>query len=207
MKDVRNIVILVLIVLIALAVIFNHNLIDELRTAGQKQELLEADLDTLRISVNNKTGEIEYSKKAYIADNKLLNEHLKEKNKELYNLKNRNKANTGAITGSTIVIDTTIINTIVSDTGKRVATLKNEFINAEITSYPTSTNLKIKDIPNEQSLVFKEDGTIMIVNSNKYVKTTSVYGFKIATPKAKSKNWKFVAGVILGGFVTYKLIN
>jgi len=167
--------------------------------------LEKAAQDTLKVELNKKTGELEYSKQTYVASNGQLTDFLAEKDKELYDLKKSKKATVGIITNTEYRIDTVVKNlppdTVEKKEGIRKATIVNEFYQADIVSKPDSTSMGLVAW-DKVKYSLGPDYRLIAKHSNPYVKVTELNSFYVK-PDKKPKNWKYWAGAIVGGAVIY----
>jgi hypothetical protein len=163
----------------------------------------------LRSSYNAKIGRVEYEREMLVADKKQLESFLKSKDKELYELRKRTKAQAGGITTTVLVRDTvTTYDTVYVDDSKRdirVARIQDEYLDIGIISRPDSLILNPFIVKDSVEFAVK-DGVLSILHHNPHVHVSGIKSFKIEQPKQNTK-WKFWAGLAagaVGGYFIFK---
>lgn len=184
---------------------------DTIAKQKESNNLIEASMDSLKLVYNEKTKEWQSERKIFKANNEELDKYLKEKEKELYKLRNDYNSVIGIISKNEFKADTVVINDPVAvielDTTVRVANIKTPYYNANIKSYADSTKLNISGIYNEQKFSIDKSGKLIIINSNPYIIQHEGKGFYITQPEQKTKNWKYYIGIAGGltlGYFTFK---
>jgi hypothetical protein len=167
--------------------------------------LNEAYTDSLTTEYNQKTGEWESSRKAYIAEKAVLDKFLDEKEQELAKLRKK-----GAVTGGTVdtetKIDTVVVTKNLPDSITRVATIDAlPHYEATIVSTPDSTKLKLMAYTHLSYDI--TDGKMNITHDNPYLTVKNARGFYILPKQKKSKFWQGAAvgaAAVIGGIIILK---
>lgn len=196
-----------LVLLCAVLLFRSCGLDNDKQAALDEVALLKSGRDTLRSELNEKTGLVEYSKQAYVAEVGRLTDYLAEKDSELYKLRKDKGATFGASTTTTLRIDT-VTNTIrdtITVPGQeiRTAVIIDPYYTANIHSTPTNTRLQLELTPDSVLYWLGPDYRLNTSHSNKLVKVTELNSFYVKPPAQKKKNWKYWVGGLIGGAVVY----
>lgn len=201
-SKIKWVVIGLIAILIGLGVYVNH-----LRNVNKSFEytakLDKAYSESIKETYDKKEKAIEFSKSALVADNETLNIYLKEKDKELYDLKKDKKAAVGAIFKDVLRIDT-VVKTFVTDTSADIRTAKivNDHYEVDVLSTRDSTSVRLS-ATDKIKFSLGDDSRVRITHSNPYIRTEELNSFYVK-PQNKS-NWKiyagFAAGIVAGHYL------
>lgn len=171
--------------------------------AKVKNNLLEAQADTIRKKWNGKAKQWEFSRLQYEANERQLRDFLKDKDAELYELAKRKDVRDVTKTELVVVRDT-IVPTVVKD-GVNYATITDKWMEAHIVSRADSTSLKQRiNLPLTISKGY--DGRITVATPVPYVEIVDLKGFTKIEPDRK-RNWKYWVGGIIGGALVYVVVK
>lgn len=172
--------------------------------------LEKAAKDSLKYSLNKKSGEWEYSKQTFVAANGQLTDFLATQDAELAQLKKAKKASVGIVTKTETRIDTIVLNLpseniagvdpSVSDSIRK-ASIVNPYYRADITSWPKRTSLALIAWDSVKYSI-GPDYRLVARHSNPYVKVNELNSFYVK-PDVKKRNWKYWLGAIAGGAIVY----
>lgn len=206
---VREHIMLVVIAALAVTVYLLFEITDSLKESVRNYEHLvalnEAYTDSLTTEYNQKTGEWESYRKAYIAEKAVLDKFLDEKEQEIAKLRKK-----GAVTGGTIdtetKIDTVVVTKTLPDSITRVATINAlPHYEAAVTSTPDSTRLKLMAYVHLSYDI--TDGKLNITHNNPHLTVKNAKGFYVLPKQKKSKFWQGAAvgaAAVIGGIIILK---
>lgn len=194
--------IVALLVIIVVLWIQLNNVKSRYEEEKQANSLLEASQDSSRKVYNEQTKEWEYHRQSFKATEAQLTEYLKAREKELYELKKKRKADVGIIVNTEAKIDTVVVNTIDTIRDTRIANITTPYYKSRIESYPDSTKLSIKMVDTLSHSIGK-DGLLITTNRNPHVDIVDQKAFYVAPKQQKKKNFKYWVGAIAGGLVVY----
>lgn len=197
-----HIIILILIGAVVFLSIRSCNKSNEADKYKQLADLEAAKNDTLAVRYNEATGDLEYSKQAYAASEKVLEDYLKEHDKELAALqKDGNKV--GIRTETVVKIDTLVQNNTdtVYANDTRVADIRTPDYNAYITSTPKTTALKLR-LFDTVGYSLDKDYRLKATHTNPYLEVTEINSFYVK-PENKRKNFKYWIGAVVGGVIVW----
>lgn len=180
--------------------LFSINIILNLKGTVEKVNLQK---DSLSRVWDEKEKTYVYSISAYTAEKKKLELFLKENQKELYDLRKKYNALAAIKAKVEIKMDTILkYDSIYIDTTSgrdvRVSSIKDDFRDIGVISYPDSIHLSPFIIKTGQTIVVGEDGKVRVLFTNPYMQVTDLNSYYIQPPKQKKKNWKFWVGLGIG---------
>lgn len=199
-KDLTIIALLILTLIMWGSVRHYKNSLDD---AKAKNNLLEAQADTIAKKWNSKSEQWEFSRLQYEANEAQLKRFLKDKDAELYALAKRKDIRDVTKTVIEIQKDT-IVPTEVRD-GIHYATITDKWMEAHIVSRADSTSL-VQKISLPLTISKGYDGRIMVTTPVPYVDIADLKGFTKIAPQ-KKKNWKYWVGGIIGGALVYGVVK
>lgn len=181
------------------------------RLAEQKDQRIalgEAAQDSLVTYYNNELGTVVAERQALIAEREVLDEFLKEKQQELYELRKRSKADVGVIAHTETKVDTVVRvvrDTVTNEVIGKVDKMPHYVLNYKQKGDSLSTSLAIY---NRQSVELLPSGKLRVINSNPYITVTELNSFYVQPPKKKNhtlRNIGIGVGIgIVGGILISK---
>ena len=181
------------------------------KLAEQKEQriaLEEATQDSLVTYYNNKLGMVVAERQALVAEREVLDEFLKEKQQELYELRRRSKADVGVIAHTETKVDTVVRvvrDTVTNEVIGKIDKMPHYVLNYRQSGDSLSTGVAIY---NTQSYELLPTGKLRVINSNPYITVTELNSFYVQPPKKKKTFWRDagigVAVGIVGGILISK---
>lgn len=196
---------------------FTRNAIEDYQ---QEANILEATLDSTRVSWNNRRGVWESERLLLQADKEMILKTLQRKEVELDVAYQRleeyaktDKVKTAVIVEAETKIDTVVktvvrhrvdtVTKVVSE--ERLINYKDSFTNLEVRSLPDSSFIKLMSKTGLDLLVEK-DGTLRAIPSNPKMVVTEIKGFN-KVPKKKNTGWKYWLGAVGGSILTILIVT